>query len=221
MNKLKILEKLKLCLFAGNHFVFSTDQMHSSTYVNKYAIYSDPVFTSNLCKMIANKFRSGSVDTVIGPERGGTILSQWVAYYLSISSGVTINAIYAKKKENSNFFIENDYTKLVVGKRVLIVDDTLTTGTSVKKIVGLVRSAGCKIVGVDVLWNRGNVKAEDVGLMITPLCSLIDIYLETFSKEDCAEHGPCSKGIPVNTEYGHGAEFLARKIESSKKQTTV
>jgi len=45
-----------------------------------------------------------------------------------------------------------------------VVEDVLTTGGSVKKVIDLTKKAGGKIIGLGVIANRGGVKARDIGL---------------------------------------------------------
>lgn len=109
----------------------------------------------------------------------------------------------------SRFVLKRGFDKAVQGKNILAVEDVLTTGGSAALTVRAVSLAGGLIVGLGVLVNGGNVTAETCNVPV--LKSLISINREIFTEEECADHGLCAKGIPINTEFGHGQEFLKRK----------
>ena len=90
---------------------------------------------------------------------------------------------------------------------MLVVEDLTTTGGSIKKVVEIVREAGGKVSGVIAIVNRGDVTEEMVGK--PPIfTSLVTLHLESWEEAECEL---CEKGIPVNTDIGHGKEFAARK----------
>ena len=91
--------------------------------------------------------------------------------------------------------------------RILVVDDILTTGGSVRKVVETTRSFGGNVVAVGVLCNRGGIKPEDVG-GVPRLFALVNVKLDAWDEMDCPL---CASGVPVNTDVGKGREFLARK----------
>ncbi|MFA6146417.1 MAG: phosphoribosyltransferase family protein [Patescibacteria group bacterium] len=111
-------------------------------------------------------------------------------------------------KENC-FVIERGYDKLVTGKNVLVVEDILTTGGSVRKVIATTRALGGKIVGLGALCNRGGIKPSDV-LDPPQLYALLNVKLDSYDEADCPL---CAQGIPINTDVGKGKEFLARKQE--------
>jgi orotate phosphoribosyltransferase len=114
--------------------------------------------------------------------------------------------VYADK-DGDAFVVKRGYDKLVKGKRVLVVEDVLTTGGSVRKVVEATCVAGGEVIGVAALVNRGNVKTTDIG-NVPALAALVSISLDAWDENDCPM---CKGGTPVNTDVGKGREFLARK----------
>ena len=96
----------------------------------------------------------------------------------------------------------------VNGRRILLVEDILTTGGSARRAAHAVIDVGGNLIAIGVLANGGNVTATDLG--VRRLEALMDVNRNSYSEADCADHGLCFKGIPVNTEYGHGKAFLER-----------
>ena len=119
-----------------------------------------------------------------------------------------------KVEENgeTSFVIKRSQDKFVKGKRILIVEDVLTTGGSVKKVSETILAMGGIVVGVGALCNRGNVLAEAIGVPV--IKSLINVTLDAFDEADCPL---CARNIPINTAVGKGADFLKRKEGSSAK----
>lgn len=109
----------------------------------------------------------------------------------------------------SDFVLERGFKNDVKAKRVLVAEDIITTGYSAAKTINAVASAGGIVVGLGVLVNGGNITAGMCNVPI--LMSLVDIKREVFTEEECAKYGLCARDVSVNTEFGHGKEFLARK----------
>jgi orotate phosphoribosyltransferase len=192
-----------------SHFVYTSGR-HSSVYINKDAVYLHTGIISALCREMARPYIAEQVDVVVGPVMGGIILSQWVAHYLNEQreTGETL-AVYAEKGKDSvdkQFFFGRGYDKYIPGKNVLIAEDILTTGGSVRQVVELVRRLGGNVVGITALCNRGNVESEAVGGV--PMHALIAIDLDTYAPEDCPF---CRDNVPINTELGKGRAFLAKQ----------
>jgi orotate phosphoribosyltransferase len=99
------------------------------------------------------------------------------------------------------------YDQLVKGKNVLVVEDLTTTGASVKKVVDQVRLAGGTVTCVYVLANR-NPKEVGETMMGAPFKALAVIPVEAYTEAECPL---CKKGVPINTDVGHGKEYVASK----------
>ncbi|MBI1957051.1 MAG: hypothetical protein HYS44_01155 [Candidatus Niyogibacteria bacterium] len=170
------------------------------------------------------------IDVVVGPTRGGNDLSQGVAYWLNqfrfpkakkYPEDSPIRRAWTNKievwvgdpadeqKEEERFVIADCHAKFVKGKRVLIVDDVATSGSSLEKVKHAVQKVGGEIVLAATIWNRGNVTSDKLGG--TPIGSLITKEIPSWPPDECKKTGPCSDDVPVNTDVGHGKEFLEEK----------
>lgn len=195
-------------VITDSHIIYTSGK-HGEAYVNKDAVYPHTEPTSELCAAIADQFALDMVEVVIAPAIGGVILSQWVAHHLNKMVEHEVLGVYAEK-DGDAFVIKRGYDKLIAGKRVLVVEDVLTTGGSAKKVVEAVRALGGEVVGLGVLCNRGNIKAEDMG-NVPKLFALANIAMEAWDEKDCPL---CAQGVPINTDVGKGREFLARQQQS-------
>lgn len=194
----------KKCIMQG-HFVLKSDK-HSSVYINKIRMYPDTILLSTLCIDLATPFKNDPVDIVVGPALGGIALALCTAKSLSIWRNTVVPWAFAEK-EGKNFTFRDPYPEYLHGKNVLVVDDILTTGDSIKHTIDAVRLAGGIPVGVGAICNRGRVTEEMLG--ISKLCSLIEMSVEdTWEPENCPL---CADGVPVNVDVGHGKRFLTSK----------
>ena len=191
--------------FRSGHFVFVSG-LHADTYINKNALYPYTRDVSKLCRAIAEKFAGKGVEVVVGPATGGIILSQWVAYHLSEIEGREVASVYADK-DDDDFIIKRGYEDVTKGKKSLVVEDLVTTGGSLKKVVEETRRVGGDVVGAVVVVNRGEVTKEAVGNP-PEFISMLTVHMDQWPEADC---DLCAREIPINTEVGHGKEYVAHK----------
>ncbi|MCH9031716.1 MAG: orotate phosphoribosyltransferase, partial [candidate division Zixibacteria bacterium] len=76
------------------------------------------------------------------------------------------------------------------GEKVLIVDDVLTTGRSLREVIALVKSYGAEIVGIGVFLDRSSGK-NDFGCQVEALTS---VSADSWEPEDCPL---CKDGKPL------------------------
>jgi len=159
----------------------------------------------------------GKAEVVVGPEKGGILLSHCVGAYLDTwnhndnSFPGEVVSVYAEKS-GDEFVFGRGYDQFIPGKRILIVEDVLTTGGSVKRVINAVGKLGGIVVGVSAICNRGGVTEADLGVVppaVPPsLRALVKVDLQDWDEVECPL---CEQGVPINTNLGKGKEFLARK----------
>ena len=87
------------------------------------------------------------MDVVAGPTTGGIILAFEVAKQLGL------RCIFAEKEESGKRAFRRGFA-MNPGERVLVVDDVLTTGKSVKEVLEAVAEKNGCVVGIGVLVDR-------------------------------------------------------------------
>jgi orotate phosphoribosyltransferase len=160
-----------------------TSGRHSGTYVEKFRIMENPEVTSTLCEMIAGHFRDAGATVVVGPAMGGVILAYETARHLGTRS------IFTEKNESGGHYFDRGFA-VEPGQPVLVVDDVLTTGGSVKSVLSVVREAGANVVGVGFLIDRTN-GAVDFGV---PFYACHRMNIESFVPDECPL---CKQGIDL------------------------
>ena len=184
------------------HVVYTSGR-HGNAYINKDAIYPHTRAISELCRMLATHFNSVEIDVVAAPALGGIALSQWTTHHLNTATHEVV-AVYAEKGVDETFEFRRGYDGLLANRRVLVVEDVLTTGTSLKSVIRAVRVHGGEIVGIGAICNRGKVTGPLVDFA-GPIVSLCELELESWDMSDCPL---CRRGVPINTSVGKGREFL-------------
>jgi orotate phosphoribosyltransferase len=165
------------------HFLL-TSGLHSPVYWEKFQVLQYPLYTQELCHQIAEHFRAQDIQVVAGPTTGGIILAFEVARQLGV------RGIFAEKKEGSSERAFRRGFSIDPGERVLLVDDILTTGGSIREVISAINQLRGKLVGIGVLVDRSD-KPVDFGV---PLFSCLRSVAITYRPEECPL---CAAGIPL------------------------
>ena len=127
------------------HFVLTSGR-HSDVYVEKFRVLEQPHVLSALCAEIAEQLAGSNIDLVAGPTTGGIIIAFEVARQMRCP------AIYVESEDGAKKLRRG--ARVPSGARVLIVDDVLTTGTSIREVIEVIRAAGGEVAAVAVLIDR-------------------------------------------------------------------
>ena len=172
----------------NGHFLLASG-LHSPVYWEKFRVLQFPAHVERLCGMIADHFRGEDIRLVAGPTTGGVILAFEVARQLGTP------AVYAERAEAGGLSAIRGRTfrrgqSIGPGERVLVVDDVMTAGGSVRDVIDAVTALGGRVVGVGVLVDRARPPV-DFGV---PLYSCLRTAAETHAPEDCPQ---CAAGEPL------------------------
>lgn len=164
------------------HFLL-TSGLHSPRYVEKFNVLQKPVYTEKLCRAMAEKFKDANIETVVGPVTGGILLAH------ETGKALGTRAIFTER-ENGKMTFRRGFT-LHKGERVLIVEDIVTTGGSIREVIDVVKEHGGIPVAVSMLVDRSGGKATfgDV-----PSTALLHMDVQTYKPEECPL---CKAGIPM------------------------
>ena len=148
INKEQMLDIFKStnALLEG-HFVLTSGR-HSANYFQCAKVLQYPEYLTAFSVMISDEFEKIEPDVVISPAIGGIVLGTEVGTQLGCRT------IFAERK-NGAMVIRRGF-EIESGERILIVEDVITTGGSVKEVMKLVLDEGAEVVGVGVLVDRSN-----------------------------------------------------------------
>ena len=108
-----------------------TSGLHSTQYFQCAKVLQYPEHAETFCKEIADHFSSNVPDVVVSPAIGGIVVGQEVARLLGC------RAIFAER-ENENMTLRRGF-EIEPGEKVIVVEDVVTTGGSLKEVVQLVQ----------------------------------------------------------------------------------
>ncbi len=225
MNNQQVLRLLQRCgaVHVSSHFCLTPKEIpagsgikrhfHSDTFVAKDRVFENARELFILAGEIANRYLTGTnghpADFVLGLEKGAIALANLVALHLQLNGHEHIRAGYAEAKPGGGFTVGRGFARDYAGKNVLIVEDIVVSGTSVRGAIDAVRHAGGIPTYVYALCLRGNADTDGVALNYLYKLDGAQMWLE----EECPlcadpKWGPQSVRIDVNK---HGPEFFARK----------
>jgi len=178
----KALELLRMSgALMDGHFRLSSGR-HSGEYCQCARALEDPARAEELGRALADLFSDARVDVVVSPALGGVVIGHEVARALGV------RALFTERKEGT-MILRRGFA-LEAGERVLIVEDVVTTGGSVREVAEIVRAADADVKGFGFLVDRssGNV---DLG---APMKALVRRDMPSYEPESCPL---CEAGRPV------------------------
>lgn len=193
-------------IITDSHFV-GTSGRHMPAYINKDALLLHPKQTSEVGKLFAQKFKNKNIEVVVAPAVAGISLSQWTGYHLSKIYKKEVLSVFTEKTPENEQIFKRGYDAVVRNKRVLVVEDITTTGSSVKKVISSIKKAGGKVIAVGVMINR-DPKLVNSKSIDAPFFSLGIFKVPSYDEKNCVL---CKNNIPINTTVGHGKKFLEKQ----------
>ena len=174
----------QLGVVSNGHFVLSSGR-HSNQYWEKFRLLEWPRVTAQLCSLIASRYKQSGIESVIGPMTGGALLAQEVARQLDA------RCLFAEPASAGGRELRRSFT-LHSSERLLIVDDVLTTGLSLRETLGAIEPYQPEIVGIEVLIDRsGGAAISQFG---APCHALLTVSAQTYASEACPM---CQEGVPI------------------------
>ncbi len=138
----------------NGHFRLTSGR-HSNQYMQCAQVLKYPVYTEQLSRHLAEKFASDGIELVVGPAMGGIIIAYEVARQLGVEN------IFCER-ENGAMALRRGF-EIKPGQKVLVVEDVVTTGGSVKEVIEVIKSLCGVVAGVGVLVDRSG-GAVDFGV---------------------------------------------------------
>lgn len=156
------------------HFVLTSGR-RSGHYMQCARVLVDPRRAERLCRALARKIRDAHPDlaiaAVVAPAMGGILVGYELARQLGCKS-------YFTERVDGRFSLRRGFS-LSPGMAVLIAEDVITTGLSLRECADCVREAGGEPVIGACLVDRSN-GAADIGM---PLVALTTVDFPTYSAD--------------------------------------
>ena len=152
----KIFEDTNALMYG--HYILSSG-MRSDTYFQCAKVLQYPKYLMMFSEILCNHFKSFGIEKVVSPAMGGIVLGTEVGRQLGVKT------IFCERSEG-NMKLRRGFS-VKKGEKILIIEDVLSTGGSLKEVINLINNHDADIVGIGVVVDRSS--------------SNIDLHKEFFS----------------------------------------
>ncbi len=164
------------------HFLLTSGR-HSDTYMQCAKLFVHPEESAYLCGALSEQLKEFKADAVVSPAVGGIIMGYEVARQLGVKN-------FFAEREGGGMTLRRGFA-LEKGMRVIVVEDVVTTGGSVKEVIELCRAADAEVTAVASVVDRSGGKV-DFGV---PYRALLSMEVKSYEADECPL---CREGkIPV------------------------
>lgn len=155
--------------------------LNDELYIGAFVIFGDPELTTAAAGELLKK--APEYDYIITAESKGIPIAHEMArlagnqkYFLARKKPklymtgvfeVTVRSITTEGEQK--LYLDKADAELMAGKRILIVDDVISTGESLRAIEELVKAAGGNIVGKMAILAEGDAQDRDDLIYLEPL----------------------------------------------------
>ncbi|MDO4541027.1 MAG: orotate phosphoribosyltransferase [Syntrophomonadaceae bacterium] len=154
------------------HFKLTSGR-HSNQYMQCARVQQYPELNEELARDLAAAFAGDGVEVVMGPAMGGIITAYEVARQLKVTN------MFAER-EDGKMKLRRGF-ELTPGTRVLVVEDVITTGGSVKEVIELINELGGVVAGVGILVDRSGGQI-DFGVK---KAAALTLSIQSWEAADC------------------------------------
>ncbi len=170
------------------HFLLTSGK-HGDQFLLMDRAFEQPMLGERLGKAVADLYRDEEVQTVVGPAVGAVILGYEVAAALGCRS------IFAEKTPEGGMELKRGF-ELARGERVLVVENAVSTGGSVRKVLDHLRTWDVEVVGVGAVADRSGGRAA----FGVPFRAAITFDWNHYDPAECPL---CARGVPLAEPKGH------------------
>lgn len=164
MTREEVLEVFRECgAILEGHFILSSG-LRSPVFLQKARVFMYPDRAERLCRALAEAIWAAGfegISKVVSPAIGGLIPGYETARHLGVP------AIYTERVEG-RFELRRGF-ELGPGEKVVVVEDIVSTGLSIRECIACLGALGADVVAAACLIDRSGGEA-DVGV---PLVSLV------------------------------------------------
>jgi len=154
------------------HFLLSSG-LHSDTYFQCAKILQFPELARELGHQIAQRFDAPDFDLVVSPAMGGILIGHEVARAIGRRFVFT-------ERVNKQMTLRRGFA-LNKGEKVLLVEDVVTRGTSVREVMAVIEATGAVVAGLACVVDRTGGSAE----LPLPINSLTQVTVATYEPDAC------------------------------------
>jgi orotate phosphoribosyltransferase len=158
--------------FLEGHFILSSG-LHSPNYMQCAKVLQHPEHGERFAKALAEKLQSLRPTAVLSPALGGILVGYELARALKVRS------LFAERTDGIMGLRRGQ--EILPADRLILCEDVVTTGKSIKEVEALALAAGATVVAMVAIVDRSGGKWS----LSQPLTSLLTMKLETYPPESC------------------------------------
>ena len=189
MNSKEVLDLLEWSgAIMKGHFKLTSGK-HSNRYIEKFRLLENPIALDKICSAMADVYNNEKIELVVSAAIGGILIAGGVGRHLNVKH------IFSER-ENGEMKFKRGFD-IEKNKRVLIVEDIVTTGGSINEIIELVEKYDANIVGITSIVDRNDKKKN----FKYPYETLLNFPAESWDEKECPDwlmkipiHKPGSTG---------------------------
>lgn len=177
------------------HWLLTSGQ-HATLYIRKERIILDPPLFRRVTVSLTNQCNEFNFDLVTGPAVVGAILAAPIAFL----AGKPL--IFPEKTTKMSIKVmeyREVYQRVIPHKRILVIEDIVTTGSSINMVIKSIQQLGGEIAAVVAIWNRQGFQPRawdgvDFKGNPIPFVCLVNEHVPSWTKENCPA---CAKKIAL------------------------
>ena len=186
MDEKKVMAILQECdaLLEG-HFRYTSGR-HGRMYFEKIKVAARPDLVMQLGKMTAAQMQdiSESIDVVCAPAFGA------IVFGFAAAAALGKPFAFLQRDARGVMGIRSGFKNVVENSRVLLVEDVVTTGGSVRESLDVLDSMGAETIMTGLLVDRTGGTLE----LPVPYRALLTVKAESWAPEECPM---CMKGMEI------------------------
>lgn len=167
---LKIFESCSAIL--KGHFLLTSGR-HSDTYMQCAKLFVNPEISKTICEELVKKLSGYKIDFVASPAIGGIIMGYEIARQLNVP-----NIFF--ERENNEMSLRRGF-ELPKNSNVLVVEDVVTTGGSVKEVIACVKALSSNVTVVASIVDRSK---GEVSFGVDYI-NVIGMDIKSYEAENC------------------------------------
>ncbi len=193
MKKEKVLSILSECdaLLEG-HFRYTSGK-HGKLYFEKIKVARRPDLVMKLGKMTAEQMADikDDFDVICAPAFGAIVFGFAAAHAMDKPFA------FLQRDADGVMGIRSGFKGVVRNAKVLLIEDVVTTGGSVKEAIKVLEEQGASVKMVGLLVDRTNGQLE----LPVPYRALLTVKAESWDPEDCPM---CREGLEITKPGSSG-----------------
>ncbi|MDL2335421.1 MAG: orotate phosphoribosyltransferase [Chloroflexota bacterium] len=197
--------------YREGHFKLKSGR-HGDRYLEKFQVLQWPERVVEICRYMAEAARAAAGDAplmvTIGPTTGGVILAH------EVGKALGTRGIFAESVTTADGSSHRELRRgfrINPGQRVALVDDVVTTGTSLLEMIPLIEASGGEIAAIVVIVDRSG----ELDALTSPTTgktyrahALWTLNLPTYDPGPDSCPG-CKAGLPLEAPGSSGTSAAA------------